>query len=348
MNKNIVFITHALAGGGSERVLTLLANYFATRGYNVTILSRVHHTNHYFVSKDVNIIYLETKHHLSFIVKARKYIKQVKASNVISFEYFYNMCASIACWGLGVNLIVSERNDPKRVGGSMPKKQIRNFLYRFVDSLICQTDDAKKFFPDYIQKKSAVILNPLSDKIPDAFTGERTHMIVNFCRLNKQKNIPLLIDSFEEFISTHDDYKLCIYGDGPEKDSIERLILRKGLSEKVFLKGNTPNVLDIVKDCMMFVSTSDYEGLSNSMLEAMAVGLPVICTDCPCGGARMVIDGNNGVLTQVGNKEQLVVAMKRFAEDYTFRKSCSINASKIREKLSMDCIGLQWESFIKE
>ena len=93
----------------------------------------------------------------------------------------------------------------------------------------------------------------------------------------------------------------------------------------------------------MFVSSSDYEGLSNSMIEAMAIGLPCICTDCLGGGTREVmIDEENGLIVPMNDVDAMYCAMKRFADDPDFAERCGENASKIRDKLSVEKIAQQW------
>lgn len=343
-----MFVSHCLYSGGSERVLTLLANFFANKGYSVTIVSRMFNKNHYPIDNKVKVIYVECSTHLSFIKRLRKEIVSSETKNIISFEYFYNMCSSVACMGLNVNLITSERNDPARVGGKFPHKYLRNFLYRSVDVLVCQTEDAKRYFPNYIQKKTKIILNPLKDNIPEPYCGERNKTIVNFCRFNTQKNLPLLIDAFRIFLTTHPDYKMEIYGDGSEKSKIKEIIVQEGLSAYVTLYPNCVDVLQRIQKAMMFVSTSDYEGLSNSMLEAMAIGLPTIATDCPCGGARMVIvNGKNGIIVPVRSVNDVVKAMSEIADDKTLSFSLGREGQKIRELLSLANIGSQWENLLR-
>jgi glycosyltransferase involved in cell wall biosynthesis len=108
------------------------------------------------------------------------------------------------------------------------------------------------------------------------------------------------------------------------------------------------DVLDVVKDCAMFVSSSDYEGLSNSMLEAMAIGLPCVCTDCLGGGARELIkDGENGLLVPTKDAKALAEAMCSMVDDKELSKRCSDNASKIREELSAEYIADKWHEYIE-
>lgn len=347
MNNKILFLCNCLHNGGAQRVLVSLANYMAEQGYDVSILASFNN-GAYPLHNDIKVKYVGYGKYLDFIRVARKEIKNETPNVVIAFEYFFNILASIACLGLNTRLIISERNDPARVGSGVLKNLIRNFLYRFADVLVCQTPDAKDFFPPYIQKKTVVIPNPLKPNLPFRIIKKREKEVVTFCRLNRQKNLPMLIEAFYRFAKTHLDYRLSIYGDGEEKNNIENLIEQYNLSSKVSIIGACDNVHDHVIDSAMFVLPSNYEGLSNSMLEAIAIGIPTICTDCPCGGARMIIEnGKNGVLIPVGDVNALLEAMCRIADDESFGEKLSNEGVKLKELLSIQTISNKWISLFK-
>ena len=136
---------------------------------------------------------------------------------------------------------------------------------------------------------------------------------------------------------------MAIFGDGEEYDKLIRLVKEKHLDKAVEISHSRTDIHERIVNSKIYVSSSDYEGLSNSMLEAMAIGLPTICTDCPCGGARMVIsNGINGVLIPVGDKNALVSALEKLSENYELADNISTNASALREKLSVDKITEQW------
>jgi glycosyltransferase involved in cell wall biosynthesis len=161
--------------------------------------------------------------------------------------------------------------------------------------------------------------------------------------LSPQKNIPLLIDAFEMLLKDHTDYILRVYGEGPEKDNLKAYIKEKHLEDKAFIEDFASDIHERIKDAAMFVSTSDFEGLSNSMLEAMGIGLPVVCTDCPCGGAKMVIeDGVNGLLTPVGDGKAMYLAMKKILDDKNLANTLSANAKKVRNEYSRESIVEKW------
>ena len=98
----------------------------------------------------------------------------------------------------------------------------------------------------------------------------------------------------------------------------------------------------------MYVLSSDYEGISNSLLEAMAIGLPVIATDCPCGGCRLCIENEkNGLLVPVGDDKAMAEAMGRIAAEPKKADSMGKTASKIAERFSIRHISGEWIALIK-
>jgi GalNAc-alpha-(1->4)-GalNAc-alpha-(1->3)-diNAcBac-PP-undecaprenol alpha-1,4-N-acetyl-D-galactosaminyltransferase len=350
----IIFISNFMGNGGAARVIAILAEAFRKRDYRVIVASFPFEGYSYPLSENIEQITLKIdpttrgiKRKIQRISAIRNLLKSNKGCKVISFEYFVNMETIIASTGCGCKVVISERNDPAQEDSKPVIKHMRNFLYQFADTLVCQTPDAKAYFPKNVRKRTEIIPNPIKSNLPDSWKGERTHDIVNFCRLEKQKNLPLLIDAFEQVHTKNQDYSLHIYGDGREKDKLASYIEEKGLQHSVFLHAAVANIHDLILKYTMFVSSSDYEGLSNSMLEAMAIGLPTICTDCPCGGARMVIKDNiNGLLTPVGDADALAKAMIRVIEDKKLAGKLSRNANMIKESLSVESILERWEMII--
>ena len=181
------------------------------------------------------------------------------------------------------------------------------------------------------------------------YEGERSERVVTVCRLNEQKNLPLAIDAFAEFRTRFCDYTFEIYGEGALENDLKRYAVSRGVGDSVHFCGFRKDVHACIFDAAMFVISSDFEGLSNSMIEAIALGIPTIATDCPIGGARMVIDnGVNGYLVPVRNKERMVTAMCSIAGDTGVQERFSKAGVRLRERLSVDSISKQWLSAIKE
>ena len=156
------------------------------------------------------------------------------------------------------------------------------------------------------------------------------------------KNQQLLIHAFAEFVKEHEDYKLEFFGKGSLEEELWELAKALGIEEKVVFHGFCANVKEKIHDSSMFVLCSNYEGVSNSMIEALAMGIPVIATDCPVGGARSCIKhGENGLLIPVGDQEALTKCMIELAENNELSERLSVNAEKIREKCTVERIANQ-------
>lgn len=353
--KKVIFVTNFLGNGGAARVMSILADSLLEKNMEVEILSFLDRNDRYKINDKIKITVLNCKsknkifQKIERILKLRKEIKKNKKdTTIISFEYFVNMQTIIAKMFLKNKLIVSERNDPERTGNGKIMKHLRNILYKFSNCLVCQTEDAKLYFPKSIQNKTVVIQNPIMPNLPNRFEGNRKREIVTFCRVEKQKNLTMLVDAFKLISEEYPDYKLIIYGDGSEKINLENYIDSKCLKQQVKLQGFIQNIHNEILNSAMFVSSSDYEGISNSMLEAMGIGLPTICTDCPCGGARMMIENEeNGILVPVGNTIALYEAMKKVIENPEFAEKISKNAVKINERLEQNRICRKWMKLIK-
>lgn len=351
--KKIIFITNILGNGGSGRVMATIANYMANKNYDIKVFSFLDSYDTYKTNGKINNLVIKCKSKnkilkkIERIIKLRKILKENKQATIISFEYFVNMQTLVAALFLKNKIIISERNDPSKHGNKFFINKLRNLLYKFTDVLVCQTNDAKNYFPNYIRKKTIIIPNPLMSNLPERYTGQRKKEIVTFCRIEKQKNLKMMIDAFCLLNKDYPEYTLSIYGDGNKKQELIEYVNGINLNNKINFYGFIDNIHSKIVDMAMFVSSSDYEGISNSMIEAMAIGLPCVVTDCPCGGARMMIENNvNGILVPVKDVNRMYLAMNKIINDEKFSSNLSYNAEKIKEVLEQKRICRKWEAII--
>jgi glycosyltransferase involved in cell wall biosynthesis len=279
----------------------------------------------------------------------REKLKNEPDTTVISFLQPSVPMTLIAANSLPNRIVISERGDPKRL---LKKRYGYNFIkkyYQRANAVVYQTNDAMATYPKNISSKGTVIFNPINDKLPEPYFGEREKYVTTFCRISRQKNLPVLVEAFAEFHKEFSDYRLKIIGEPQNDDDRASLSETKSLADKlgvtdyIDFEPFSSKVHDLIIRDGMYVNSSDYEGMSNAMLEAMAIGMPVVCTDCPIGGANAVINNNeNGILTEVGNAKEITEAMKRIAGEKSFADNLSHNASKIRYNLSLENTAKKW------
>lgn len=396
MGKQITLLIKQMVGGGAERVISLLSNSFAERGYDTTLiithqsLKDADLTN---IQNNVQIISLEDevtkdskrlksllmiktrvtgkinrtifkKSDDEYLIKKyevrnydkvqwlKKYFSNYSQITIISFLND-SVFLSLLSVGKSDKVIISERNDPRQSLNSKTNLAFFQTMYPKADEMVFQSPDAMQWYRENTSVKGRVIFNPIKPDLPERFIGERKKNIVNFCRISGQKNLHLLVNAFELFTKYYPDYELYIYGDavgnGAEGyiDSVNKEIDRLNCKDSIHILPAQKSIHSFIRDYAMFVSSSDFEGMSNSMLEAMAIGLPTICTDCPAGGARAIIkDHENGILVPVNDVDAIANAMKEVAGDAELAEKLSVNGTKIREELSVDKIVNQWMEII--
>lgn len=352
MNKKIFFVTNGLSGGGAERVMSIIANHLENSGYQVSFLMLKKFDNEYPLNQRINRFYKKSnrdKDFLGDITFIRSFMKQEKDAIFISFftrQSLYTLLASI---GTCNSVIVSERNDPSKTVSSSIEKTIRSLLYASskCKTIVFQTEGARKYFDINIQNKGVVVLNPIKSGLPEKSFENDNKTIVSVGRLTEQKNYSLLLKAFSIFNKEHPDYSLKIYGKGELEDSLKSFSKCLGIEDKVVFCGFKDNLHEEIADASMFVMSSDYEGLSNALLEAMAMGIPCVSTDSPPGGARMVIqNGVNGILVPVGDENELAKAMNSIANNKEFAKFIGKNSMKIIECANIDKICNEWKNII--
>ena len=348
----ILFVVSSLGMGGEQKVVTLLSNKMSQLGHEITIQTLVNSKAEFKLNSSVQILDAIDNSgdagfkNMSRIFKLRRLMKAQKPDVVIAFAVIPGILCSFA----GINtakVIVCERNDPDIY--SKIYKAARRIAYPFAAGAVFQTRDAKAYFADWLKCPSVVIENPLDIKaLPEQSSGKRRKEIVAGGRLMPQKNFQLLINSFAEISSRYPEYKLAIYGNGPAYDKLNDLIKEKNLEQQAALKPAVADFPREIKDAEIFVLPSNHEGFPNILAEAMAVGLPVIATDCPVGGPReMINNGENGLLIGVGDEEALKAALIKYLDDPLLRAGCACNAYSVRERLEVSNITNKWLKYIK-
>lgn len=350
--KKIVFVTPNLANGGAERVTAELAGGLKRSGDRVILAfmkdGKCAYTLHEGVeqrelfAKDGGRI----KRIIGKIWRLRQMMKQMPEAVFVAmlpYETFYTFLAGM---GLKNKKVYSLRNDPASMKTKMDRF-IWKHVYSKADRIVFQTQMAMEFFGDDIRKKGVVIANPLSAVLPAVYTGERTREIVSVGRLSAQKNFPLLLRAYARVHAAHSDWRLKIYGEGPLEAELKALCASLGIDNSVDFMGYRDDVACRISQSGIFALASDYEGISNAMLEALSLGLTCVCTDCPVGGAReFVHDSENGYLVPVGDEDGLTQAMIKAIEQPFETNKLVDQANALRAELSPDRITKRWKEIL--
>ena len=347
----VVMVANSAADGGAERVAVMLANYFCKQGYDVTYAAVLLDDIGYPLDSRIRYVFCGNEKGNKITRNFRRYsnlyklVKKVDADVVISFMTLENILLPLK---KGLYKIYSMRSDPTRTFNTGYEKILRDHIYGKADKLVFQTQNIKEYFNKKIQDKGVIIGNPLIEGLPDWNPENDSKTIVAAGRLTEAKNFSMLIDAFSLFLEKRPGYLLKIYGDGELRDKLQAQIDSKGIPENVILAGNVKNIHEIMAESEVYVSSSDFEGISNSMLEALGIGVPVICTDVPSGGAREYIqDGINGFLTNVGDAQMMSQKLLELCGNKELEKAFSKEAVKIRDELKIERICGMWEDLIK-
>lgn len=355
---HIAMLIGSLTKGGAERVMVNLADYFISRGYLVTIVTQYKKENEYALNEKVKRIISDISEQettnsriINFkrrFFKLRHIWKQEKPDVILSFIGKNNMMAILTSRFLKIPVAVSVRAAPSEEYYNRWMRFMARNLFKQADGIILQTAECFDFFPEKVQKKSVIMKNPISESFfRERYTGQREKSIVAVGRVDENKNHEMLIRAFAGIAKEFPDYCLTIYGDGDKRKELKDMVRKTGLEKQIFLPGITDNTADSIYKTRVFVLPSNTEGVPNTLIEAMLMGLTVISTDCPCGGpADLIEDGVNGILIPVGSVKILQEKLRFLLKNLQIADKMGENAVKIAEAYMPEKVFEEWENFL--
>lgn len=275
--------------------------------------------------------------------------RELKPDVVLSFMGKNNIMAISTATREGIKVVASVRADPDMEYGTMALKAGMLSTFGKAAGIAVQSSGAMNRFPAFIRKKCTILPNPMDISfVRKRYVGEREKSIVMVARLNANKNQAMVMEAFAEAAKDKfSDYRLVFYGDGPDRLSLQRKAASLGIGERVDFKGNVKHVAEHIEKARIFVLASNHEGMPNSLIEAMSLGLACISTDCPCGGPRDLIkDGYNGLLVPVADKEAMTTALISLMENDNLAENLGKAATNIQKKFAPDVANLAWKQYI--
>lgn len=360
--KKILFVLPRMNNGGTERVASILANHLC-QIYDVTLLVLVSDTSFYPLEKEVHFVSANfavnrTSKTTRMVSLARNFwqavrfvrseIRKCKPQIVFSLLAEADIVTALALTGLcGEYHITSERNDP-----TVRKRWVQcvlNRIYRRCNCFVCQSQAVARWYNKIPWENKVVIPNPVDfDHYPQRVPESPQTRVVAVGRLRPQKNFDLLIDSFSMIAPRHPQVQLDIYGEGPLREHLQEKIHALGLDERVNLRGASKQVLTDIRDAAVFVMSSNYEGFPNALVEAIAMGLPVISTDFATGVAREIIGPETGLVVPCGDREAMAHALDDLLSHSEWRAEIRQKGGKAVEPFASERVIDTWDRFFRD
>lgn len=349
----LLFVVGTMGGGGAERVISLVSNNLADKE-DITILTLAESECCYRLSDKIKIDSLTRSktpiiRRLKIFSDIRKKITEISPDCIIVFvdQIIMQTAVALSFYKHNFKVIFAERNDPLADPSSKLLRGIRNLLYKKADAYVFQTKKQEVYFKKIIAgKQSVIISNPVKDELP-VYTGCDSKTFIAAGRLTAQKNYKLMIDAFSLVVRKYEGYHLKIYGQGPEEKELLEYINKKQLSSNISLLPFEKAIHEKMSKAKGYLMSSDFEGVSNSMLEALKIGVPVVCTDYPSGGAAEYIDDSRGYLIPCGDVNRFAEAICSIIEDPEEALSKGENAAKYMSNFSQTDIINTWMNYIE-
>ena len=354
----------SMQGGGAERVAALLCNHWAGQGHEVRLIPTFSGRGEclYPLDERVRLDFLadrvgnrsrSTFNKIRRLLALRSSIQEERPDVIISFLPHVNVAAVFAAWGLLIPVVVSERTYPPAMPLGIGLELLRRFIYPRATSVVVQTQRALQWLKCYCPRAyGRVIPNPVVYPLPcggpvlrpESVVASTRHVALAVGRLGEEKGFTQLLVAFGILVSQYPEWDLIILGDGSERESLEQQRDSLGLRRRVHLPGRVGNPGDWYARADFYVMSSRFEGFPNTLLEAMAYGLPAVSFDCETGPADIIREGIDGYLVpSVEGSVGLARAMESLMRDEDRRLRMGKEATAVRERFSALRIMAEWD-----
>src|ERR1044071_1449514 len=382
----ITLVIASLSGGGAERVASVMANYWAERGREISLLTMCgsplssHFDLHPKVLRhDLGIKpicrSMPDQRSLSLllgmlkgcsqaewnafipdfsrILAIREAIVNLNPETIISFIDVTNIRTLLATQGLGLPVIISEHCDPYHNNLGAGWEGLRQISYPQAKYLTVLTEEAAPYFSGFMDGRVRVMPNPIPEAARLAHDEPETRhktgrTLLAMGRLAYEKGFDLLLQAFALIAKRQPRWCLQIWGEGPVRSELEHCASALGLRERVQFGGFTKYPFKVMRQADLFVVPSRCEGFSNVLAEAMACGLAVVSFDCPSGPRHIVRDGIDGRLVPPPDVPAMAATLERLMEDEQERQRLAVNALKSVERFGIERVMNLWEQLVAE
>ncbi len=346
INKHICIISPSLKVGGIERVLTGLADFFVSENIKVSFISCLKHDRFYHLNQKIDLFepgFQRNKNPLNklifyprLIFFIRRMVMKLNPDVVLTFGDGLNTRVLLALHGTKIPVFISDRTSPD-YKFKFPIPQMKKWLYPSSKGMVAQTYAAAEYKRKQFNGKLNIKVIPNFVRPIQSYDIPREKIILYVGRFAWEKGPERLIKAFAG-LAVKDDWQLVMAGSGPLLDEMKNLSRKLNLGNSIHFPGKIENVDLLYARASIFVLPSVLEGFPNSLIEAMAAGLPCVCFDS--FPANEIINNNfDGIILQDGNIPKMTETLQFLIQNEDERKRLGENAKKISEKLSIERIG---------
>lgn len=351
----IVTVGYLHGSGGAERQIILLSNELSFRGHEVHLIVLSDNKAPFPISQSVIVHDLTSAEGNGKFRIIKRFFAMKDALSHIRPDITINYNLQGAYYSLLIGrklcgkILYSERGDPYDDEYSGLLGKVRDVTCKHIDAFVFQSEGACDFFHLLPFQKAVIIHNSVTVPQKKYLIPEsRDNRIVTVGRLHPQKNPWLLIDAFTLIASKFPEITLEFYGDGQLKEEIQAKIDSLGMTERIHLNASRKDIFDVIRTARLFVLPSDFEGMPNALMEAMALGLPCVAADCRPGGARTLIeDGVNGYIVPVKNPKAMAEKIEYLLNHPDIAESIAKEGRKLGSTHTNEIIFNKWEIFLK-
>lgn len=363
--KLAIFI-QSLELGGAQRVAANLADHWAVKGWDITMVTLTPESNDFYelhpaikrISMDLlsgsSNLLVALKQNLRRVSAFRRVLRELNPDIALSMLSSTNVTLALASRGLStVCPIGSERTFPPRRPLGFIWETMRRTTYGQLAAVTALTRECASWIEgNTTATRVPVIPNPVRWPLPEQeprlsptrICAPGRKLLLGVGRLSDEKNFRLLIDVFSQLAPTHPEWDLAIIGEGPDRQSLESQAASKGLTARIFLPGQIGNVGAWYEHADLYVMSSVFEGFPNALAEALAYGLPAVSFDCDTGPRDIIRHGIDGLLVPPEDVQGFTAALDRIMGDSQMKEMLSCRAIEARERFSIERISAMWEA----
>ena len=367
--RHLLILIHSMGGGGAERVTANLANYWATHGWKITLVT--------VASPDLDVYDLHPAvdrltmnlagasggvtaglwQNLRRVLALRGILRKVQPDIALAMMTNANVLLALAARGLRMRAVGSEHVHPPKYPLGRLWEWLRRHSYRGLYAVAALTEETASWLCQHTNSRRVVVIPnaipwPLPAELPsvnpDSIRPLDRRLLLAIGRLEEQKGFDLLLEAFASLAAMHPTWDLVILGEGSLRTRIEQQIRAAGLERRVFLPGRVGNIGQWYERADLYVLSSRFEGFGNTLAEAMAYGLPVVSFDCESGPRDIIRHNIDGLLVPPNDVLGLTDALRRLMGDPEFRQRLARRATEARERFSLEKIANSWENLFGE